>query len=199
MSDLHHSVTAWIGQVQAGDPAAAQQLWQRYWSRLVELMGRKITGGRVTDEEDVSQEAFDAFFRAARAGRFPQLADRGELWQLLVRIAENKLLDQHKQAQRRKRGGGRVRGDSVFNAKGEADQAGFDAIVGSSLTPEFIVEARHECERLLDLLADASLKQVALLKLQGYSHEEIAARMGCVADTVGRKLALIRTKWTENA
>ena len=32
------SVTNWIGQLQAGDPAAAQKLWERYFRRLVGLL-----------------------------------------------------------------------------------------------------------------------------------------------------------------
>ena len=36
------SVTGWLGQAQAGDVAAAQQLWQRYFGRMVALRGTKI-------------------------------------------------------------------------------------------------------------------------------------------------------------
>ena len=44
--------------------------------------------------------------------------------------------------------------------------------------------------RLLTLLGNDEL-----LKLQGYSQEEIAARLGCSPDTISRKLKLIRAKW----
>jgi hypothetical protein len=45
------------------------------------------TPRRIADEEDVAPSAFDSFCRAARAGRFPRLDDRHDLWQILVLIA----------------------------------------------------------------------------------------------------------------
>jgi DNA-directed RNA polymerase specialized sigma24 family protein len=36
---------------------------------------------------------------------------------------------------------------------------------------------------------------VATFKLEGYTNEEIADRLGCVVSTVERKLARIRGKW----
>jgi hypothetical protein len=81
------SVTHWIGQLQAGDPAAAQPLWERYFLKLVHLARRKLQGlpRRAADEEDVALSAFDSFCRAAEARRFPALADRDGLWRLLVK------------------------------------------------------------------------------------------------------------------
>ncbi|MCH8199512.1 MAG: helix-turn-helix domain-containing protein [Chloroflexi bacterium] len=42
-----------------------------------------------------------------------------------------------------------------------------------------------------------SLRTVARLKLEGYTVEEIAQQMDCSSRTVKRKLALIRTRWSE--
>src|SRR6516164_9629014 len=57
------SVTRWFGLLQAGDPAAAQQLWERYFRRLVGLARKRLRGAarRATDEEDVALSAFDSF------------------------------------------------------------------------------------------------------------------------------------------
>ena len=86
------SVTRWLGALRAGDPAAAQQLWERYFHRLVGLARQRLCGARrrAADEEDVALSAFDSFYRAAEAGRFPQLADRDGLWRLLVTITARK-------------------------------------------------------------------------------------------------------------
>src|ERR1044072_3703651 len=80
------SVTGWIGQVQGGAGEAAQQLWHRYFGRLVGLARLKLRGApcRVADEEDVALSAFDSFCRGAEQGRFPQLLHRDDLWELLV-------------------------------------------------------------------------------------------------------------------
>jgi DNA-directed RNA polymerase specialized sigma24 family protein len=53
----------------------------------------------------------------------------------------------------------------------------------------------EECRRLLDRLGDAELLAIALWKMEGYGNEEIAARLGCVPRTVGRRLEVIRTLW----
>jgi len=192
------SITAWIGRLQTGDPAAAQKLWERYFQSLVRLARQRLRGAktRAADEEDVVQEAFDSFFRAAQAGRFPQLHDRDDLWQLLVRITENKALDQRKQASRQKRGGGQVRGHSIFAGAGDASASpGFDGVASAEPTPDFAAETIEQWRNLLAALADPQLEQIALLKMQGHTHEEIADRLGVVPDTIGRKLKLIRAKW----
>jgi hypothetical protein len=61
------SVTQWLGQLQAGDPAAVQPLWERYFQRLVGLARLKLRGAprRAADEEDVALSAFDSFCRNA--------------------------------------------------------------------------------------------------------------------------------------
>jgi DNA-directed RNA polymerase specialized sigma24 family protein len=48
---------------------------------------------------------------------------------------------------------------------------------------------------LLERLADATLRRIAAWKLEGYSSEEIAERLGCGRRTVDRKLGVIRSIW----
>ena len=75
------SVTCWIDQLKAGEPAAVQPLWEGYFQQLVARTRQKLTGRsrRAADEEDVALSAFDSFCRAAAQGRFPQLQDRDDL------------------------------------------------------------------------------------------------------------------------
>ena len=40
------SVTQWLDRLKAGDPAAAQKLWERYFRRLVGLARKKLQIGR---------------------------------------------------------------------------------------------------------------------------------------------------------
>ena len=72
-----------------------------------------------------------------------------------------------------------------------------DAVLGPEPTPELAAQIADECRRLLGLLRDESLRSVALWKMEGYTHEEIAARLGCVRFTVDRKLRAIRQIWDE--
>src|SRR5438874_3477307 len=79
-------VTVWLGQLVAGDPAAARPLWDRYFHRLVGLARKRLRDAprRAADEEDVALSAFDSFCRNAEAGRFPDLTDRDGLWRGLA-------------------------------------------------------------------------------------------------------------------
>src|SRR4051812_20120134 len=92
------SVSRWLSDLKAGDHAAAQPLWDRYFDRLVRLARAKMKAARgaaaVADEEDAALSAFDSFCAGADRGRFPQLADRDDLWRLLVVITARKVLAQ---------------------------------------------------------------------------------------------------------
>src|SRR5581483_5528352 len=105
------SVTQWIFELRAGQRAAVQNLWERYFQRLVELVRRRLRGvpRQAADEEDVALSAFESFCRAAEQGRFPKLEDREDLWQLLVVLADRKAANLARDARAQKRGGGRVR------------------------------------------------------------------------------------------
>src|SRR5947207_15944655 len=104
------SVTLWIKQLKAGDRQAVQQLWERYFHRLVGLARKRLrdTPRRAADEEDVALSAFDSFCRNAGAGRFPDLADRDGLWRLLAAFTVRKATRHLRDAARQKRGGAAV-------------------------------------------------------------------------------------------
>jgi DNA-directed RNA polymerase specialized sigma24 family protein len=179
------SVTFWIGRLKAGDSLAAQKLWEGYYGRLVGLARAKLRGAprRAADEEDVALSAFDSFCRGAERNRFPQLADRGDLWQLLLMITARKAIDLRQHEGRKKRGGGAPAGNS--------DDL-LSQVVGREPTPEFAAQVADECRRLLDTLDDPELRQIALWKMEGDTNEDIAGRLGVVVRTVERKLHLIR-------
>ena len=89
------SVTHWIHAIKKGESAAANALWEHYFDKLVRLARRKLDGmpRRIADEEDVALSAFDSFCRAAKKGRFPDLADRDGLWRLLIQMTVRKAVD----------------------------------------------------------------------------------------------------------
>jgi DNA-directed RNA polymerase specialized sigma24 family protein len=194
------SVTDWIGKLKAGDAGAAQQLWERYFHRLVWLARRRLGQAprRAADEEDVALSAFDSFFRRAERGQFPQLFDRDDLWQLLVVLTARKAIRLREYERRQKRGGGQVQGETDLAAAGPAAQEpALDNLVGPEPTPEFAAEVAEECRRLLDQLDDPGLRSVALWKMEGYTTEEIAEKVGCVPRSVERKVRLIRDIWSQ--
>jgi DNA-directed RNA polymerase specialized sigma24 family protein len=192
------SVTHWIGQLQAGNSAAAQPLWERYFQRLVYLARKKLQGvpRRAADEEDVALSAFESFCRAAEDRRFPTLADRDSLWRLLVILTARKALHLIRDERWQKRGGGCVLDEPALEAAvRNGNEAGLDQVIGNEPTPEFAAQVAEECRRLLGLLDSDELRLIAVSRMEGYSTEEIAGRLRCAPRTVERKLQRIRSLW----
>lgn len=195
------SVTLWISQLKEGDEDAAQQIWHRYFEKLVRLARKKLDARtrRVTDEEDAAISALESFCRGAAGDRFPKLADRDDLWKLLLTITERKAIAQAKHAHRQKRGDGNVHGESIFiNADGSSAGALGNAFAAREPTPEFAAEFAEQMQRLFGELKDNTLEQVATMKIEGFTNQEIAAEIGCSERSVKRKLQLIRTIWSKD-
>jgi len=194
------SVTKWIGQVKGGDEAAAQKLWERYFPRLVRLCRKRLSdhARRAYDEEDVALSAFDSFCQGAQRGNFSQLCDRDNLWPLLVIIAKRKAIDYMEHEQRKKRGGGQVRGESaIVDGEASTGERGIEQLIGSEPTSEFAATVAEEYQRLMECLEDDTLRTIAQSKVEGYTNKEIAQQLACSPSTVARKLWVIRTTWAE--
>jgi RNA polymerase sigma factor (sigma-70 family) len=194
------SVTRWVRALQAGDPAAAQPLWERYHRQLISLARRKLRSARrrEADEDDVVQNAFHSFFQGVARGRFPQLHDRDNLWRLLVVITARKALDQLAHEHSKRQGGGTISGQPrMYSGEPEWDEAALEQVIGEEPTPEFAAQVAEEYQRLLDLLGDESLCRVAVLKMEGCTNDEVAERLDCSRRTVARKLETIRIIWSQ--
>lgn len=200
--DSAGSVTHWIGGLKGGNPEAAHHLWHRYFHRLVALARAKLDRAARTDadEEDVALSAFHALCDGANQGGFDRLGDRDDLWRLLVVIAARKAADQKKRRRRLKRGGGKVLNESALDGdEAEGMPASLEQIAAGEPTPEFAALLAEAYQRRIDALGDDSLRRVALLRMEGYDSDEIAARLGCARRTVARKLAMIRDAWKGDA
>jgi len=174
------SVTHWIDDLKSGAEGDAQQrIWERYFGRLVALARNKLRPLRgYEDEEDVVLSAMNSFFVRASRHEFPRLSDRTGLWPLLVRITVCKVAD----AQRRQ-----------FREKSDVRRTlNLDSIVGREPSLGLATELVDGTNRLLEGLNDELLRQIARLKLEGYTNQEIAEKIGKSVKTVERKLSLIR-------
>jgi DNA-directed RNA polymerase specialized sigma24 family protein len=159
------------------------------------------TSRRATDEEDVVLNAFNSFFQRAKERRFARLSDRNDLWQLLVLLTERQAVNQMRHEGRQKRGGGKVLGESALPGDDDANAGptGMAQMPFPEPTPEFAAEVAEEFQRLLGYLDDDLSRQIALWKMEGYTNDEIAARIGKSTRTVERRLELIRRRWEEQA
>ncbi len=185
------SITHCIQLLKAGERTAAQQLWERYFQRLVGLARAELRNAprRAADEEDVALSAFDSFYQRAERGQFPQLNDRDDLWQLLVVVTVRKAIDLVCHEGRPTRGSGRV---VVLS---DLAGPGLEQILDHGPTPAFAAQMAEECRRLYARLGDDTLQAVARWKMEGHSNAEIAAKLGCVPQTVRRKLRAIQRLW----
>jgi DNA-directed RNA polymerase specialized sigma24 family protein len=182
------SVTTWIHALTAGDNDVAQHLWERYFGRMVELARNKLraSGSRAADEEDVALSAFHSFCRAAAERRFPKLANRDDLWQVLVVLTARKAVDQRKYDTRQKRAEAATR---------PLDETALDTIIGTDPDPAFAAQVADEFRVLIEKLGDPQLQHIAIRKMEGFTNDEIAEELNCTVRTIGRRLALIRGEW----
>jgi DNA-directed RNA polymerase specialized sigma24 family protein len=193
MSSDDGSITYLIGLLKEGDRAAAQPLWDAYFSRVVALARAKLRGAarRAADEEDVALSAFDSFCRRAEQGQFPRLDDRDDLWQLLFVLTVRKAIGLVRHEGRTVRGGGRLRALTDLSGLDVGEALGPDA------SPALAAQIADELERLTARLGDESLRNVMSWKMEGWTNREIAWRLGCTEKTVERKLRSIRRIWGE--
>jgi RNA polymerase sigma factor (sigma-70 family) len=190
------SVTNWIVHLKAGRQDAADPLWRRYSESLARLALRQLgkTPRRAFDEEDVAASAFNAFLQGVDEGRFSQLDDRDDLWQVLVMLTERRAISARRRERAQKRGGGEVRGDSVFVARegGDSQVGGFEQFAGREPTPEFALEMSETVRQLLEQLPDETLRDLVQLKLANHSIQEIAKARNVSVRTIQRKFNEIR-------
>jgi RNA polymerase sigma factor (sigma-70 family) len=196
------SVTHWIDGLKAGQPDAADALWQRYYERVIKVARQRlgpVPQQAVEDAEDAALSAIHGLFAGVAQGRFERLSDRVDLWQLLVAITVKKALSQRQRHSRLKRGGHHViRGQNSAENVGDEDQ---ENAVARSLSkepdPQSAAIIQDQFQELLDSLSDSTLRQIALWRMDGLSNAEIAQKLGCVVRTVERKIERIRLIWEE--
>jgi DNA-binding CsgD family transcriptional regulator len=110
-----------------------------------------------------------------------------------VFITAQKAADWIHYERRKKRGAGKVRGNSALidGQSGSAAQ-GFDRFFASAPGPETLNIWAEQYARLFSRLGDQTLRQIAELRVQGHTVDEIAEKLNIARRTVHRKLDLIR-------
>jgi RNA polymerase sigma-70 factor (ECF subfamily) len=176
-----------MARLQAGDPDAAREVFQRFADRLIALAHSRLDRLilRKTDPEEVVQSVFKSFFRRAAEGEFDLVGWDG-LWGLLVCITLRKCGRQVKHFHTPCRD---VRRETELPAGDETD-AGWEALSGDP-TP---AEATILTETLDQFLAGLGPRerQVVQLRLQGCTVPEISAQVGRSEYTIEGVLKKVR-------
>lgn len=195
----NYSVSEWLVDLKDGDSFAAQKIWTRYLGRLVAFADRKLGKQRLqlADGEDVAIIAFTHFLKGVAKGRFSELNDRDDLWQVLVMLTDRKAKDHLDRENAIKRGAHQTLGESKVDPRDQPTPS-LDYLAGDCLTPEFAAQFTEELELKLLALKDAQLVRIAIAKLNGMTNREIAIQEDIGLRTIERRLALIRRIWESN-
>jgi RNA polymerase sigma factor (sigma-70 family) len=176
------SVTRLIRAAQHDRDSAVSPLLALYFDRLVQLARRRLQDlpSLANYDEDLALRSFYSVYRRVRDPQRPlDLTGRDDLWRLLATRTISRAIDMI-----RRHRPGEVPGDGSL-----------EQLLAREPTPEEAAGTADECRRLLDLLEEPELRQIALWKVEGRTHEEIAARLDCVPRTVERKVSRIRLLW----
>jgi RNA polymerase sigma-70 factor (ECF subfamily) len=171
---------------RAGDQDAARRLFDQYVDRLVALARGRISqrlAGRV-DPEDVVQSVFRTFFIRVKAGQFT-IEDQDDLTKLLVRITVHKTLRQvefHDAAKR---------STNQEVRQGSADHEQLAQLLDREPTPDEANAFLDQLEHFLEKRTPFE-RQILELKMQGYSNEEIAQKLGTYDRKIRRVMERIR-------
>jgi DNA-directed RNA polymerase specialized sigma24 family protein len=191
-----------LDNVRAGDDQAIAKLWEDYYQQLVRIAAKRLPTNlrRSGDEEDIALSAFNSFIAGIRQDNFPDLSGRDNLWGLLITLTGRKVHAHLRHQTRQKRGGGTVRGESVFlDHAGDLKAGGIGGVTGGGQPADIHAELAEACDELLSQLDDEQLKQIAVMRMDGYLVDEIAERLELSKRAVERRLQLIRRTWTEQA
>jgi RNA polymerase sigma factor (sigma-70 family) len=175
-----------VNRWKAGDERAAKELFDTYVDRLMALARRRISqrlASRV-DPEDIVQSVFRTFFGRVKAGKF-QFQDQDDLCKLLVRITINKTMRQvdFHTAAKRNPGQETRQSDEAYDHLPE--------LLAGEPSPEVTVAFLDQLEHFLGELRPQE-RQILEMRMQGYSNEEIAAKLDIYDRKIRRVMEHIR-------
>lgn len=190
-------ITRWINDLRNGEDQAANCIWQSFCDRLLSVARNRLSAANrtVIDEEDIVLSAMKSFCMGVRRGRYPDLRNRDDLWRLLFVITTRKISDQIAFQRREKRDARRE--ISCRDVDANDDIPWSDIFVSNEPSPEFTAECSDQLRSLLERLRHEDLKRIAVLKMEGFTNEEIAAQLDRGLATIERKLRTIREIWSQ--
>lgn len=178
-----------LGRFERGDESAAEEIVEAYYERLVRLARKRLQSmpPQVADEEGAVVSALRSFFSAVQDGQFRKIHDEDDLWRLLATITARKAIRQLR---------------VYWKQSGEANRVRREQDVQSLLSvkssPEEEALLLEEFRHRIESLSDETLREIALMKLEGCENQEIADRLKIHVRSVQRKLKLIESQWIQS-
>ena len=187
------SVSHWLRELKAGDSSAVDAIWQRYYQRVVEFAIRKmkINPDLAVDGEDIAQIAMHGFWLNVSSGRYPNLDDREQLWDLLVVFTLNRIRKHLRACNTFKRSG-----PPADHLKFNRTQAIID--LKTPEAPTIMADmVTYWLERLDREDPSGQLKQIAVWSMEDISGSEIARILKKRKSFVLQRIRLIRLLWED--
>ena len=183
-------LTQRIDGLTQGDQDEAQWLVDRYYVQLVGLAKRKLASmpPQVADDEGAVISAFRSFFSGVRVGQFPTLDSRDDLWKVLATLTARKAVAQIRHHWRKRGEAGNIR-----------DPSAMEGLTSYEPTPEEAASFLEQCQTRIEALADDRLREIVLLRLEGWDTCAIAEKLQVHRRTVQRKLILVENVWCEQS
>lgn len=162
-----------LSAYRAGDEAAAQKLFDRYYARLTRLARREMSARlrAVEGSSDLVQSALRSFFWRGREDQI-EVDPGGTLWPVLVRITLNKIRNRAKFWARQRRDAGREQPLGEGNDPLERDPSPEDAAMLHELVGQLLQPFPERRRRIVQMI------------LEGYGVKEIADQLGTTERTV---------------
>ncbi len=177
-------------------PPSRTEVFNTFFPQLVKLAERRLGAARrIVDGEDIAISAMGTFFKRYGEESLANLA-QNELWLIVAAITKNKAINKVRDLNRLKRGGGKVRGESVFEDL--SDRAGIGNCADEEMTPAELCSTTETVDELFKLLTTEEAA-IANRKLEGFTNAEISDELGLSVATVERRLRMIRSRWSQRS
>ncbi len=194
----HGSVTGWLRDLEAGDRSALNALADRYFKKLSQAADLEMSGkgSPPVQGDDVAIVALMRLRKNLLAeksrGRIP---NRDSFWLFMLAILRSVIIDFHRKHSAEKRGGGKVANLSDI-LPSKDDTTKLIQFVDRQPDQESLMALKDSVEFLLQKkLKIGMTREVARLKLEGLSNEQVAEQLGINISSVVRKLRRIEEIW----
>lgn len=187
-----------LKRFKKGDQEAANLLLGQYFDRAVRAAGKRISQRRLrgTGSEDIAASVFESLWEKVENRQFgdADLLTTDEFWRLLCTMIRFKTEDHLRRENAAKRGGGQLRGESVF-CHPTGDSPGLSGQPDVQLTADEHAAFAEQHQQLMDSLGDPVLQEIVTMRLEEHPIREIAHHFDRSERWVKRKLARIRDIW----
>jgi len=175
-----HEFAALMERIREGSPEAAQELFERYGPHIFRVVRRQLHRNLRSkyDSADFAQAVWASFF-AVHPARL-RFEGPEALIAYLAEMARNKVIDATRQRfQTIKYNIGREESLEQSETIKRQQPASRDP------TPSQVVRAKERWDQIVANLSETQQRVITLL-LEGYTHEEIATRLGLNERTIRR-------------